>query len=53
MPEIPLGITGLHELLGREEPYWGPSIGTLMPVRFFLQIRLRTHLLATPYRFKS
>ena len=57
MPEITLGITGLHELLGRdyriEEPYWGPSIGTLMRVRFFLQIRLRTHLFATPYRFKS
>ena len=30
MPKITLGITGLHEILGRdygiEEPYWGPSI---------------------------
>ena len=38
MPELTLGITGLHELLGRdygiEEPYWGPSIGTLMQVLF-------------------
>ena len=29
MPKITLGITGLHEILGRdygiEEPYWGPS----------------------------
>ena len=29
-PKITLGITGLHEILGRdygtEEPYWGPSI---------------------------
>ena len=29
MPKITLGITGLHEVLGRgywiEEPYWGPS----------------------------
>ena len=29
MPKIALGITGLHEILGRdygiEEPYWGPS----------------------------
>jgi len=30
MPKITLGITGLHEILGRdygiEEPYWGPSV---------------------------
>ena len=30
MPKITLGITGLHEILGRdygiEEPYWGPSL---------------------------
>ena len=30
MPKITLGITGLHEILGRDygigEPYWGPSI---------------------------
>ena len=30
IPEITLGITGLHEILGQgngiEEPYWGPSI---------------------------
>ena len=30
MPKITHGITGLHEILGRdygiEEPYWGPSI---------------------------
>ena len=29
MPKITLGITGLHEVLGRdygnEKPYWGPS----------------------------
>ena len=29
MPKITLGITGLHEALGRdyrsEKPYWGPS----------------------------
>ena len=29
-PKITLGITGLHEILGRdygiEEPYWGPSV---------------------------
>ena len=29
LPKIILGITGLHEILGRdhviEEPYWGPS----------------------------
>ena len=32
MPEITLGITGLHEILGRkngiEEPYWKPSAYT-------------------------
>jgi len=32
MPKITLGITGLHEILGRdygiEEPYWGPSAYT-------------------------
>ena len=30
MPKITPGITGLHEILGRdygiEEPYWGPSM---------------------------
>ena len=30
MPKITLGITGLHEILGRDygidEPYWGPSV---------------------------
>ena len=30
MPKITLGITGLHEILGRdygiEEPYWGPGV---------------------------
>ena len=30
MPKITLGITGLHEILGRdygiEEPYWGASL---------------------------
>ena len=30
MPKITLGITGLHEFLGRdygiEEPYWGSSV---------------------------
>ena len=30
MPEITLGITGLHEILSRdygiEGPYWGPSV---------------------------
>ena len=29
MPKITLGITGLHEILGRDyrvgKPYWGPS----------------------------
>ena len=57
MPEVTLGITRLHELLGRdygiEEPYWVPSIRTLMRVRFFFQIRLHTHLFARPYRYKS
>ena len=35
MPKITLGITGLHEILGRdygiEKPYWGPStLGSLL-----------------------
>ena len=54
MPEVTVGITRLHELLGRdygiEEPYW---VRTLMRVRFFFQIRLHTHLIARPYRYKS
>ena len=32
IPKITLGITGLHEISGRdygiEEPYWGPSLVT-------------------------
>ena len=38
IPKITLGITGLHEILGRdcgiEEPYWGPSLQIEIP--FFL-----------------
>ena len=58
MPKITLGITGLHEVLGRdyrsEKPYWGPSENeSLLPPRLhyrfpfasrFQKLHLNSHL---------